>query len=314
MLSILMPVYNERERVERAIAEVLATELPAEFELIIVDDGSTDGTREILRDGDWDGRVRLFEHDAQPGQGRGHPDRADPRPGRVRRRSSTPTSSTTRPTSGLLMPPLLDGRANACFGVRAFDGYTSHSFLFVLGNKGVTLACNVLFNVYLHDIMTCHKMIRTDLFRSLPLRSPGFAIEPEITARLVQRGERIFEVPVHYRARATEEGKKLTAIDGFRVIAHAVALPLSPLTDAISGPSPQDAGRCALTAPRSAAPIWTVDASRSTGSSRSNKWRRVAVLVDLALLDPRRVAERVAAGPAGARGEVCSANHIAPEM
>ena len=67
----------------------------------------------------------------------------------------------------------MDGRANACFGVRAFDGYTSHSFLFVLGNKGVTLACNVLFNVYLHDIMTCHKMIRTDVFRSLPLRAAG---------------------------------------------------------------------------------------------------------------------------------------------
>ena len=128
----------------------------------------------------------------------------------------------------LLMPPLLDGRTNACFGVRAFDGYTSHSFLFVLGNKGVTLACNLLFNVYLHDIMTCHKMIRTDLFRSLPLRSPGFAIEPEITARLVQRGERIFEVPVHYRARATEEGKKLTALDGFRVIGTLVRCRFSP--------------------------------------------------------------------------------------
>jgi hypothetical protein len=88
----------------------------------------------------------------------------------------------------------------------------------VLGNKGVTFACNVLFNVYLHDIMTCHKMIRTDVFRSLGLRSPGFAIEPEITARLVQRGERIFEVPVHYRARSTDEGKKLTALDGFRVL------------------------------------------------------------------------------------------------
>jgi hypothetical protein len=67
--------------------------------------------------------------------------------------------------------------------------------------------------------MTCHKMIRTDIFRALPLRSAGFAIEPEITARLVQRGERIFEVPVHYRARSNEEGKKLTALDGFRVIA-----------------------------------------------------------------------------------------------
>jgi hypothetical protein len=119
----------------------------------------------------------------------------------------------------LLLPPLQDGRANACFGVRAFDGYTSHSFLYVLGNRGVTLACNVLFNVYLHDIMTCHKMMRTELFRSLPLRSAGFAIEPEIAARLVQRGERIFEVPVHYRARASEEGKKLTALDGLRVLA-----------------------------------------------------------------------------------------------
>ena len=121
----------------------------------------------------------------------------------------------------MLLPPLLGGRTNACFGVRAFDGYTSHSFLYVLGNKGVTLACNVLFNVYLRDIMTCQKVIRTDLFRSLSLRSPGFAIEPEITARLVQRGERIYEVPVSYRARLTEEGKKLTAVDGFRVLADA---------------------------------------------------------------------------------------------
>jgi hypothetical protein len=103
--------------------------------------------------------------------------------------------------------------------VRAFDGYTSHSFLFVLGNRAVTLACNVLFNVYLHDIMTCQKMIRTDLFRSLPLRSSGFAVEPEITARLLQRGQRIFEVPVHYATRSTDEGKKLTAADGLRVLA-----------------------------------------------------------------------------------------------
>jgi hypothetical protein len=83
----------------------------------------------------------------------------------------------------------------------------------------VTLACNILFNVFMHDIMTCQKMIRTEVFRSLPLRSAGFAIEPEITARLLQRGERIFEVPVHYYARGSAEGKKLTAVDGFRVIA-----------------------------------------------------------------------------------------------
>ncbi len=218
MLSILMPVYNERERVARAIAEVLATELPAEFELIVVDDGSDDGTREILRGGEWDDRVRLLEHPQNRGKGAAIQTALEQARGDYA--AIFDADLEYDPSDlGLLMPPLLDGRSHAAFGVRAFDGYTSHSFLFVLGNKGVTLACNVLFNVYLHDIMTCHKMIRTDIFRSLPLRSAGFAIEPEITARLVQRGERIFEVPVHYRARATDEGKKLTAADGFRVLA-----------------------------------------------------------------------------------------------
>ncbi len=217
MLSILMPVYNERERVERAITEVLETELPSDFELIIVDDGSTDGTREILRGRDWGERVRLFEHEANQGKGAA----VRTALGHARGEFSAIFDADLEydpEDLGLLMPPLLDGRSNASFGVRAFDGYTSHSFLFVLGNKGVTLACNMLFNVYLHDIMTCHKMIRTELFQSLGLTSPGFAIEPEITARLVQRHERIFEVPVHYRARSNDEGKKLTAVDGFRVI------------------------------------------------------------------------------------------------
>jgi glycosyltransferase involved in cell wall biosynthesis len=217
MLSILMPVYNERERAERAIAEVLSTELPSDFELIVVDDGSTDGTREILRNGDWDERVRLLEHEHN--QGKGAAIQTALREARGDFSCIFDADLEYDPEDlALLMPPLMDGRSNAAFGVRAFDGYTSHSFLFVLGNKGVTLACNVLFNVYLHDIMTCHKMIRTDLFQSLELSAAGFSIEPEITARLVQKGERIFEVPVHYRARATEEGKKLTARDGFRVI------------------------------------------------------------------------------------------------
>jgi glycosyltransferase involved in cell wall biosynthesis len=217
MLSILMPVYNELERVEQAIAEVLATELPSEFELIVVDDGSTDGTRELLRNASWDDRVRLYEHEVN--QGKGAAIQTALTHARGDFSAIFDADLEYDPADlGVLMPPLLEGRTNAAFGVRAFDGYTSHSFLFVLGNKGVTLACNILFNVYLHDIMTCHKMIRTDIFRALPLRSAGFAIEPEITARLVQRRERIFEVPVHYRARSNEEGKKLTALDGFRVL------------------------------------------------------------------------------------------------
>jgi glycosyltransferase involved in cell wall biosynthesis len=218
MLSILMPVYNERERVERAIAEVLATELPTDFELVVVDDGSTDGSREILRSGSWDGRVRVLEHPENRGKGAAVQTALQAARGEFA--AIFDADLEYEPSDlGLLMPPLLEGRANACFGVRAFDGYTSHSFLFVIGNRGVTLACNILFNVFMHDIMTCQKMIRTEVFRSLPLRSAGFAIEPEITARLLQRGERIFEVPVHYYARGSAEGKKLTAVDGFRVIA-----------------------------------------------------------------------------------------------
>lgn len=221
MLSILMPVYNERERVGRAIEQVLATDLPVEFELLVVDDGSIDGTGEILRDGDWDDRVRLLGHPFNRGKG------AAVRTALAEARGDLAAVFDADleydPADlRLLLPPLLDGRANAVFGVRAFDGYTSHSFLYVLGNKGVTLACNVLFNVYLRDIMTCQKVIRTELFRSLPLHAPGFAIEPEITARLVQRRERIFELPVSYQARLTEEGKKLTAHDGFRVLAMLI--------------------------------------------------------------------------------------------
>ncbi len=217
MLSVLMPVYNERERVGEAIAQVLATRLPAPFELIVVDDGSTDGTGAILQAVEGDERLRLYSHGQNLGKG------AAVRTALAQARGELATVFDAdleyNPSDlALLLPPLQDGRANACFGVRAFDGYTSHSFIYVLGNRAVTLACNVLFNVYLHDIMTCHKMMRTELFRSLNLHSTGFAIEPEIAARLIQRGERIFEVPVQYRARTTDEGKKLSAIDGFRVL------------------------------------------------------------------------------------------------
>jgi glycosyltransferase involved in cell wall biosynthesis len=221
VLSILMPVYNERSRVQRAIGEVLATHLPTDFELIVVDDGSTDGTREILHALPADDRVRIIEHPENRGKG-----------GAVQTALAAARGEFAcifdadleyDPADlAQLMTPLIDGLTNACFGARAFDGYTSHSFWFVMGNKGVTLACNVLFNVYLRDIMTCHKMIRTELLRSLELRETGFTIEPEITARLIQHGERIYEVPVQYRARTSAEGKKLTARDGLRTLATLV--------------------------------------------------------------------------------------------
>jgi glycosyltransferase involved in cell wall biosynthesis len=212
-----MPVFNERATVERAIQSLLAADLPTQVELIVVDDGSTDGSRELLEQRDWEDNARLLKHDRNLGKG------AAVRTALAEAHGELATIfdadlEYSPDDIAVLLPPLLDQRSNAVFGVRAFDGYTSHSFLYVLGNKGVTLAANVLFNVYLRDIMTCHKAIRTELFRSLPLTARGFDIEPEITARLLQHGERIYEVPIRYRARSTEEGKKLTSRDGFRVL------------------------------------------------------------------------------------------------
>src|ERR1700741_4836987 len=117
MLSILMPVYNELERVEQAIDEVLSTELPSDFELIVVDDGSTDGTREIRRTRQWTERVRLFEHSHN--QGKGAAVRTALREARGEFAAIFDADLEYDPADlALLMPPLLDGRANACFGVR----------------------------------------------------------------------------------------------------------------------------------------------------------------------------------------------------
>ena len=217
MLSILMPVYNERATVERAIEEVLGADLPLPFELIVVDDGSTDGTSEILSGRKWDGRVRLLAHDHNQGKGAAVRTALKDARGEFSAIFDADLEYDPHDLSHLL-GPLMDGTTNAVFGVRAFDGYTSHSFLYVLGNRGVTLAANIIYNVYLKDLMTCHKVIRTEVFQQLPLQARGFDIEPEIAARLLRRGERIFEMPVQYKARMTEEGKKLTAADGFRVL------------------------------------------------------------------------------------------------
>src|SRR5215213_9297571 len=218
-LSILIPVYNEVATVNRAIDAVLAAELPVATEVVVVDDGSTDGTAEVLRQRSWDdATARLHTHARNLGKGAAvRTALAD-----ARGEFSTIFDADLEydPEDLLtLLPPLLDGTTNAVFGVRAFDGFTSHSFLYVMGNRSVTLAANVLFNVYLKDLMTMHKAIRTDIFKSLPLQERGFAIEPEIAARLLQRGERIYEVPASYAARAHDEGKKLTATDGLKVIA-----------------------------------------------------------------------------------------------
>ena len=119
---------------------------------------------------------------------------------------------------GPMLEPLLAGDASVVFGTRAWHAHSSYGFWYVMGNKFVTFVTNLLYDCWISDVMTGHKAMRTELFRSLKLEERGFAIEPEIAARVLRAGVRIYEVPITYRARSREEGKKLTAIDGLRVV------------------------------------------------------------------------------------------------
>lgn len=217
-LSILVPVFNERTTIESAIEELRSAQLPVtSFEIVLVDDGSTDGTREWLQARRFGSEVRLVLHDRNRGKGAAIRTALDHAEGTY----STIMDADLEYDPGSIAPllrPLLEGDAQVVYGVRGFEAHSAFSFWYVMGNKSVSMATNVLFNTWLSDIMTCHKVLPTALFRALSLRERGFAFEAEITARLVSSGVRIYEVPVTYRARSREAGKKLTALDGLRVM------------------------------------------------------------------------------------------------
>ena len=217
-LSILMPVYNERSTLEEAIADALSADLPVDRrDVIVVDDGSTDGTREWLATADLPENVEVVLHPENRGKG------AAIRTGLGHARGTYSAIldadlEYAAADLGPVLAPLLAGKARVVFGTRAWTSQSSFSFWYVVGNKSVTMATNVLYNCWISDVMTCHKAMSTELFRSLRLRERGFAIEPEIAARVLQSGERIFEVPIGYAARSRDAGKKLTAVDGLRVL------------------------------------------------------------------------------------------------
>jgi glycosyltransferase involved in cell wall biosynthesis len=216
-VTIVMPVFNERLRLERAVDAVLATEVSDNLELLIIDDGSTDGTGDILRDGSWPSEVRVIYHDRNRGKG------AAIRTALAEARGVYTTIMDAdleyEPSDiAALLAPLRSGVAKAVFGTRGFQSHSAYSFWYVVGNRAVTFFANLLFNSWVSDMMTGQKAMSTELFRSLDLRARGFAIEAEITAKLLRAGVRIYEVPITYTARSRQEGKKLTAFDGLRVI------------------------------------------------------------------------------------------------
>ena len=217
-VSILMPVFNERRTVEAAIEDALSAELPVvSRQIVVVDDGSTDGTRELLASAQLPAAVTVVHHDRNLGKGAAV--RTALAHAEEEFAAILDADLEYRAVDlGHVLEPLVSAEASVVFGTRAWTSQASFSFWYVMGNKAVTMATNVLFNCWISDVMTCHKAMRTELFQSLPLRERGFAIEPEIAARVLLSGVRIHEVPVSYKARGREAGKKLTAVDGLRVL------------------------------------------------------------------------------------------------
>lgn len=212
-LSILIPVYNEKDTVLELLRRVEAVALPVAKQIVIVDDGSTDGTRAILKG--LGTRAKVILHERNLGKGAALRTALGHASGEISIIQDADLEYDPADYPGLLAP-ILDGRADVVYGSRFLGG--PHRVLFFwhyFGNKLFTLITNILYNINLTDMGTCYKVFLTEKIRAIPLHSERFGIEAEITAKICKRHLRIYEVPISYSGRTYEEGKKITWKDGF---------------------------------------------------------------------------------------------------
>src|SRR5262245_18991431 len=214
LLSVVMPVYNERTTIEEIVRRVLA--VPLRIELVVVDDGSSDGTVEELQRLQSELPFTLLRQ-ANAGKGAA-----------LRRGFAQVTGDLVVVQDADLeyspeeYPQLIElicqGKADVVYGSRFLGRHRAFMFAHYLGNKLVTLVTNILYNTMLTDMETCYKAMRIDVLRSMTLRSNGFGFEPEITAKIFKRGYRVYEVPITYAGRGYEQGKKITWRAGFNAL------------------------------------------------------------------------------------------------
>lgn len=216
LLSIIMPCYNEAATLPAILERVYAVDL--DKEIIAVDDHSSDNTLELLRAAAAaDPRMTVVSHPQNRGKG------AAVRSGLAHARGAI----TIIQDADLeydpqdyheLVKPIVEGRVDVVFGSRFLGRHTGMYFWNAIGNKGLTFLTNLLYNCWISDMETCYKVMRTEIIRSLSLESSDFRLEPEITAKVLRRGHRIYEVPVSYLGRTYEEGKKMKPSQGFYAI------------------------------------------------------------------------------------------------
>jgi glycosyltransferase involved in cell wall biosynthesis len=212
-LSVIVPVYNERATIAESIRRARAVEIPLSREIIVVDDGSYDGTGEILVELQ-DPVVQVFRHPVNRGKGAAIRTALEHVTGDLVLIQDADLEYDPEDWSKLLAP-VLRGKAEVVYGSRFTGERRNMLFWHWVGNRFLSLVCNVLYNTTLSDMETCYKLFDRRLLAGIDLTSERFGFEPEVTAKLLRQGVRIYEVPISYTGREIHEGKKITWKDGF---------------------------------------------------------------------------------------------------